>query len=246
MELKIKSLDLCIETGKIIGIYDDKFFIDTINKPVKHNIYIDDNCYSKYDVSKIAIIDEEKPFYTSKVLDEILFNAKIRNYKTKNIQQEIDELLKRLNMDNKILNRITNSLSMTEKYFIKVISNLIYKPQVVIFKNVTSELDRNNSKLISSLINYLKEKGILVIITSMDSNVLYNLSDDIIIFKNDKVILKGSTNEIYTDVEMLIEKEVDIPCFSMLTYKANKEYDAHLFYRKDVRDVIKDVYKSVS
>ena len=92
----------------------------------------------------------------------------------------------------------------------------------------------------------LKEKDKLIILTSNDSNILYELTEELFIFNEDKLITSGNTFDIYTNVEILLENNVDVPYFSLLTYKANSEKGANLFYRKDVRDVIKDVYKSVS
>ena len=80
----------------------------------------------------------------------------------------------------------------------------------------------------------------------MDSNILYDLTDEIFIFDKGKLIMNGNTDDVYSNIEPLIDNNIDIPYFSKLTYKANKEKGATLFYRKDVRDVIKDVYKSVS
>ena len=105
-------------------------------------------------------------------------------------------------------------------------------------------MDLNNKKIIKKLINKLKNDGVLVIVTSNDSNILYELTERVAIINQNEVIL-GNTNDIYQQVEMLINKKIDTPYFSLLTYKAKKEKNINLFYRKDVRDVMKDVYKSI-
>jgi len=246
---KMINISLKMSNNQINGIYNSNAFIKLITNPKlieKGNIIIDDKVYRNFDLKMISIIDKEKGFYTSKVIDEILFHAKIRNYKNSNIRKEIIELLKEFNLDESILKRIGHSLSQTEKYFIKIIASLIYKPKIVIFKDIMNGIDYNNRKILKSIINKLKEQGTLVILTSMDSNILYDLTEEIFIFDKGRLIISGNSNEVYTNIEPLIDNNIDIPYFSMLTYKANKEKGANLFYRKDVRDVIKDVYKSVS
>lgn len=246
---KFINVNLKMKSDKINGIYNYNTFLKLIINPKLINegsICINDKQYKNFDYINIAIIDKEKEFYTSKVIEEILFSAKIRNYKSKTIKKEILDWLKEFNLDEDILRRIGHSLSETEKYFIKIIANLITKPQIVIFKDIMNGIDYNNKKIIKRIINKLKEDGILVILTSMNSNILYELTEEVFIFEKDKLLTSGSTNDIYTNVELLIKNKVDVPYFSLLTYKANKEKNANLFYRKDVRDVIKDVYKSVS
>lgn len=246
---KLKNVDLIMNSKNINGIYNYNAFLKVLinSKLIEEgNIFIDGKFQKNYNIKNIAIIDKEKEFYTSKVIDEILFYAKIKSYKSRNIKKEIIELLKEFKLEESILKRIPHTLSTTEKYFIKIISSLIYKPQIVIFKDVMNEIDLNNKKIIKQFINNLKEEGVLVILTSMNSNILYELTDEVFIFDKGKLLISGNTNEVYTDIEKLINNKVDVPYFSMLTYKANKEKGANLFYRKDVRDVIKDVYKSVS
>lgn len=248
---KNKLINVCLNMSntKINGVYNYNSFIKIVLNPNLidgGNILIDDKIYKKFDPRLIAIIDKEKDFYTAKVIDEILFHAKVRNYKSRNIKNEIEELLGYFNLDSSILKRISHSLSTTEKYFIKAIANLIYKPKIVIFKNVMSGMDYNNKKIIKALINKLKEQGTLVILTSMDSNILYELTEEVFIFDKGKLLTSGDTNVVYSNIEVLLNNNVEVPYFSKLTYKANNEKGANLFYRKDVRDVIKDVYKSVS
>lgn len=245
----LENVTCRMDSSKINGIYHADLFLKTLVNPKLIEdgmIYIDDKVYKKRVPRLITIVDKRMPFYTSRVIDEILFCAKISGYKTKNMQEEITFLLKEFHLEESILKRIVHTLSETEKYFIKIISNLIYKPKIVVFNDVMNGMDYHNKKLIKQVINHLKEQGTLVILTSMDSNTLYELTEEVFIFNENSLLTCGDTNDIYSNIDILLENGIDVPYFSRLTYKANKEKNANLFYRKDVRDVIKDVYKSVS
>ncbi len=246
---KLTDINITLNNSKINGVYNYNSFLKVLLNPKlieKGNITIDGKVYNKYDPKVIAVIDKDMPFYTSKVIDEILFYSKIRGYKNNNIKEDINNLLEKFNLDSNILKRIGHSLSETEKYYIKLIANLIYKPKIIIFKDIMSGMDYKNKKIIKKLMEELKEQGVLIILTSSNSNILYELTDEVVIFNKGKVLINGSTNDIYSNIEILLNNNIDVPYFSLLTYKANNEKGAHLFYRKDVRDVIKDVYKSVS
>jgi len=115
---KIKELNITIRNNKINGIYNCNELINILNNPklIQHGaIYIDNDKYKKNDNRSITVIDREAPFYTSKVIDEIYFYAKIRNYKCNNIKKEIISLFEKFEIDKNILDRICHSLSQTEK-----------------------------------------------------------------------------------------------------------------------------------
>ena len=95
------------------------------------------------------------------------------------------------------------------------------------------------------LIKLLKERyHKTVIVTSNDSNLLYSLTDDLVILKDTCVIAADKTEKIYKDVEFLESNEIEIPETILFTYKARKR-NVKLSYHKDIRDLIKDVYKHV-
>ncbi len=246
---KVINLNLKITSDNITGIYNDSIILDIIKN---HNItggriLIAGKEYKKYDHKQIAIIDNNDEFFTATVYDEILFNAKIRNYKDHHIMDKIVNLFDELELDKKILKKVCHTLSNTEKYLVKVVANLVFDPQIIIFKNIMSSVDHHYYKIIKNLLIHLKDNKKIVIVTSLDSNILYDITDEVIIFGKKELIISGPTFDTYTEnIEILLDHNIDVPYFPLLTYQAKQKKNINLFYRRDVRDVIKDVYKSVS
>ena len=114
---------------------------------------------------------------------------------------------------------------------------------MIVFKNIFLGLDLHNQKLFTKILTYLKDKYI-VFISSDDVNTLYKLCD-LSIISSKKTIKYDDTDKIYTNVKDLIKMNLDIPDLSYITYKAKEEKNIKLYYRKDVRDTIKDIYKHV-
>ena len=104
-------------------------------------------------------------------------------------------------------------------------------------------LDLNNQKKYINIINYLKNNYI-VFIQSDDVNALYKLADFSIVISR-RTIKYDDCDKIYTNVKELKKMDLDIPDLSYITYKAKEEKKVKLFYSKDVRDIIKDIYKHV-
>ena len=105
-------------------------------------------------------------------------------------------------------------------------------------------MDYANQKKIKNLLLYLKDKKYIILITSNDVNVLYKLADYSVLW-NKNNFEYSKTDDLYSDVEKLLKFKLEVPILSKITYKALKDKNIKLFYSKDVRDIIKDIYKHV-
>ena len=63
--------------------------------------------------------------------------------------------------------------------------------------------------------------------------------------KNEDILLTGPTNELYLRVDYLKKNKLDIPNIVEFTYLAKKKKQVKIDYHKDVRDIIKDIYKHI-
>ena len=66
-----------------------------------------------------------------------------------------------------------------------------------------------------------------------------------IFMKDDEVILSGPTDEIYLRVDYLKKNKFEIPDIVQFTYLAKKNKKVKIDYHKDIRDIIKDIYKHI-
>ena len=113
---------------------------------------------------------------------------------------------------------------------------------VVVIDEPFQDLDYHNKKRIISILNRLaKEKTI--IIGSLSTDIIYSICK--------KVLLLGKNKFLYEDTEILSNKSIlrqyhlampEILAFVRLA----RDKKIRLSYSKDIRDLIKDVYKHVS
>lgn len=141
-------------------------------------------------------------------------------------------------------NKKIENLSYTEKIYLNIIRNLSLDNKKVLFYDVYNYLDYANQKKIKNLLLYLKDKKYIILITSNDVNVLYKLADYSVLW-NKNNFEYSKTDDLYSDVEKLLKFKLEVPILSKITYKALKDKNIKLFYSKDVRDIIKDIYKHV-
>ena len=152
--------------GHIDGIYGSNanYIVDIINGDitdydgiVKYDDNIMDADYYKMNPSTVALIESKPFFYTDLVSEEFRFNLDFRNCDLEILEEKQQELLKLVGLDESILKRNIHTLSSSEKYLLSIAVNLIYNPDIIIFKDVFNCLDRNNKKKVMMIIKNLKE-----------------------------------------------------------------------------------------
>ena len=223
-ERKRKDRNINIEDSLIITI--DSCYLSDLKRDLE----------KKY---KFSIIDNKDiNFLGSTIREELDAYSGIYN------KDVLIDLLNIFEYTESFLDKETKNLSHTEKIYVNLIRNLIQGNDRLLFINVTKYLDYNDKKLLIKIFNYLKSKNYYILITSEDVNSLYELGDFSLVWYKNYVVF-DKTDVVYTNVEELLNNKINVPTLSLLTYKVEKEKKVNLFYRKDVRDTIKDIYKHV-
>lgn len=156
----------------------------------------------------------------------------------------LSKVLSSLELSDSFLDKKISVLSNTEKIYLNIIRRLLLSNNIVVFDDIFAGLDNYSFKMICNLFNLLKEKDYVILITSRDVNKLYKISDYSLVWSKGYFNF-DTTDNIYTNVEALIKNRQAVPILSLITYKAKVEKNVKLFYSKDVRDIIKDIYKHV-
>jgi len=252
----LEKINLKISSGKITGITGDNKtllieMIDSLTFPSYGEIKIGSEVVDKNNLTemrkKVCLIRQrsKEQFFTDTPREEMMFLVGRLNYKNNNIMKKIKDSLTLVGLNEEYLDENILSLSTGEQKLIQIAINLLYNPKVIIFDEPFVELDYNNKKKLIKLIKILKNRyNKTIIIASNDSNLLYELTDDLIIIKNTRIIAADETTKIYQDVDFLTYNEIDIPDLVRFTYLAKKK-KVKLSYHRDIRDLIKDVYKHV-
>ena len=189
------------------------------------------------DYNPVVIENNNLFFLGETVLDEIhLYN----NFPELGI---ISDIINILDLNSSFFDKKVNELSTTEKIYLNLLRNISKIEDMILFKNIFLGLDLNNQKRFINIINYLKN-NYKVFISSDDVNYLYKLSAYSII-SSKRTIKYDNSDKIYTNVKELMKMEFEIPDLAYITYKAKEDKNIKLFYSKDVRDIIKDIYKHV-
>jgi len=242
------------KSGKIIGLYGSNFeyLLDIINGDIDNyegNIYLDTMImkgdFYKKNNTKIVLIDSKNFFYTNSVYDEFKFDCRGRGVPFNMIDMMIYKYLEMVGLNANYIHRKIDTLSLSEKNLLKIAIGLIYNPDVILFKNILRGLDHNNIKKIITLMKNLKEDNKIILFLSDDVDRLYYVTDEVIILDDDKILKSGDTFEVYTSNKLMKDRSDIMPSVAKITYLAKTNKKVKLTYQRDVRDIIKDIYKHV-
>ena len=232
MEIKInnylineKKISFTIKNNSITGLISNNIKLNSINK------------YAF--IKRISLVKEiENNKYNNTVYEVILNEIKSNSLSFDNIS--LKKLFKIINLDFSYIERSYESLSSKEKILISIALSLLKDSDVLVLYNIFKKIDLIAKKQIMLLIKKFQEdykKTILIISDNYED--LYKYTTDMIIIDDDK-IYEDKTNDIYINNNISnIPKIIEFR--NLLYMKKNIK----LSYHKDVRDLLKDIYKHI-
>ena len=196
---------------------------------------------------KIKIVPQEiETFkYRFKVYEWMYEEIKRNELFLKDPKKKVLDSLKIVGLDIVYLYRNVNDLSASERKLIQIGIALMSNPELVILIEPFKDFDMKTEKRIISLLRVMKEQyDKTIVIISDDTNMLYNYADHLVIEKNNKILIEGNAKEILEETEFLKKHKIVVPEIVEFTYLAKKN-KAKIDYHRDVRDLIKDIYKHI-
>ena len=198
--------------------------------------------------NKISIIEEEMdPLQLQQKVYECMYlEIQRRNLELSDPKKKIIDSLKIVDLDMNYLNRNINDLSSSEKKLLQIGLSLMTNPEVIILIEPFKKFDKNTERRILLFLQKIKELyDKTIVFVTEDANKLYPFTSHIIIEKNHKILIEGDTKEVYGKVEFLKKNRIQLPKIVEFTYLAKKNKKARIDYHRDIRDLIKDIYKHV-
>ena len=83
-----------------------------------------------------------------------------------------------------------------------------------------------------------------IVFVNDDSEIMYKYTKYLVIKKN-SLFVEDETNKLLQRVDFLHKNNIKVPEIVELTHLIKKKKKIKLEYQKDVRDILKDIYKHV-
>ncbi len=226
------------------------YILAQLIEPTKGTIRIDGiRNYNKSNIrKKIGYVfqNPEECFFCKTVYEELAYSLNQSQYKLDKEQERIKNSLKMVGLKENILNQNPNELSSGEKEALAISIALILNPKVLILDEPTIYLDSQKKRNLIKILRKLKREYYkTIIILSNDIEFVYELSDDLILLNQGKIVLNIKNKELLKYYEVLKENNMEIPPIIRLINWIKETKKNNLEKTNDINELIKDIYRNV-
>ena len=162
----------------------------------------------------IVFQDPESQFATMTTYDELAFGPENLNLPVDEIIRRVDEVIETVGIAH-LMDKNVNELSGGEKQRLALAAMLTLEPAILVFDDVTANLDPVGTKMIFDTLRELRAKGdktILIVEHKVDE--LVDIVDRIIILDNrSRVVASGTPREVFykTDPDLMRNLGIWVP-----------------------------------
>lgn len=145
---------------------------------------------------QFGYLPEERGLYPKKkIIDQLVYFAKLKGMDPRSAVRSADYWLKRLDMEQH-RNKRLDTLSKGNQQKIQLITALAHNPQVVILDEPFSGLDPVNAMLLKDVVKEEIAKGKIVLFSSHQMSYIEEFCDSIAILNGGKVVLAGELHDL--------------------------------------------------
>ena len=256
----IKGIDLKIEKGSYVSIIGHNGcgkstfakLLCGILLPSKGEVFVDGMNTAdedkQFDIRKkcgMVFQNPDNQLVASIVEEDIAFAPENLGLPREEIRKRVDMALQTVDMSD-YADRATYSLSGGQKQRIAIAGILAMSPECIVFDEATAMLDPTGRKEIVAAMKRLnKEIGITVITITHYMNEAVE-SDRIIVMNKGEIMLDGTPDKIFSEVEKLQSVSLAVPQVTELMYLLEQdgfELPRGVLHAMEAADVIENLMK---
>lgn len=218
--------------------------------PDSGEIYINDFVIDKKGNKKIKEIRSqvglvfqfpEAQLFEETVIKDVCFGLKNFGYEDNEALSRAREALNTLGISSDKFERSPFELSGGERRRVALAGVLALKPKVLILDEPTVGLDPTGNKELFALLKTIKDSGVTIIAVSHDMNLVFALSDQVLMLDKGKVTFDGTREDFFKSVAISSFEKPDL----LQVIETLKKYSKNIDISKvrDMSDLIREIKK---
>ena len=157
----------------------------------------------------IVFQDPEKQIFYSMVYDDIAFALRNIGIDEKTIKERIHTALEAVN-GLQFIDRPVHNLSFGQKKRVAIASVVAMENKLVLLDEPTAGLDPISTRAIVDIIKGLNKRGVKIVISSHDMNLIYEICDYVYVLNQGVLINEGTREEVFINEEKIDELAASI------------------------------------
>ncbi len=224
----LKDIDLEIEEGTVTGIIGHTgsgkstmmMLLNGLEKPESGRVLLDgtDIWEKPKDISKIrfrvglVMQYPEYQLFEETVAKDIAFGPRNMGLTEDEINKRVTEAADIVGLENDLLVKSPFDLSGGEKRRAAIAGIMAMKPEVLVLDEPAAGLDpAGRERIFTAVKNYRRQTGATVIIVSHSMEDMALICDRIVVLFEGRVLMCGTTKEIYSHAAELRGTGLDVP-----------------------------------
>ena len=166
----------------------------------------------------LVLQNPDNQLVASIVKEDVAFGPENLGVEPAEIRRRVDDALKAVDMYD-YREHESHKLSGGQKQRVAIAGILAIQPQCIVLDEPTAMLDPSGrEEVISTLLKLNREKKITVVLIThfMDEAVL---ADRVVVMDSGKILLQGTPDEVFSQVELLKKHRLDVPQSAELVFR---------------------------
>lgn len=198
----VYDVSLSLKRGQVLGLVGESGSgkstigkaIADIMKEYNGNIRIEDASVQMIFQNTLDALNPKKKILW--ILEEPLKMMGVKNKEER--LSKIASMLIKVNLDEELLCRYPDDLSGGQRQRVCIAIALLQESKLIIADEATSALDVTvQDNILSLMMNLKKEMGLSYLFISHDLEIISQISDEVIVLKNGRIVEKGKVENIY-------------------------------------------------
>jgi len=198
----VYDVSLSLKRGQVLGLVGESGSgkstigkaIADIMKEYNGNIRIEDDSVQMIFQNTLDALNPKKKILW--ILEEPLKMMGVKNKEER--LSKIASMLIKVNLDEELLCRYPDDLSGGQRQRVCIAIALLQESKLIIADEATSALDVTvQDNILSLMMNLKKEMGLSYLFISHDLEIISQISDEVIVLKNGRIVEKGTVENIY-------------------------------------------------
>ena len=170
----------------------------------------------------IVFQNPDNQFVGATVADDVAFGLENRGISHSEMVKIVPEAIKAVGMS-EYANSEPANLSGGQKQRVAIAGILAIKPKIIVLDEATSMLDPEGRNQILSIVQDMKDKYDLTVISITHDIDEANMADQVLVMNDGKLITQGSTKTVFSQVSLLKSIGLDVPFFEQIKEKLQQD-----------------------
>ena len=161
---------------------------------------------------KVGIIfqNPDDQLFSASVFQEISFGALNLGKSEEEVRKDVEGVIEKLGIT-PFREKPTYALSGGQKKQVSIADILVMHPELIILDEPAAALDPYHTSLVNQIVDQMTADGITVMMATHDVNYAFRWADQILVFKDGKLLMQGAPQEVFSNKEVLAQTNLEQP-----------------------------------